>query len=147
MVEINFKQSYVINPYNNGFRFQELFNSVIYQEQLISSYILPQRTYSVPFEKIPVPIKKLKVFKSYISTDILEGALDLINFMKTKQKILFNNKHTRNPKKQSTRCRYCISCLRKYDCNNCINCLDKPRNGGCGLRKRGCSERVCMGKK
>ena len=38
---------------------------------------------------------------------------------------------------------YILSCehCMQQDCDRCVNCLDKPRNGGSGVRKRSCSFR------
>ena len=29
-----------------------------------------------------------------------------------------------------------------YDCGNCINCKDKPKFGGCGIRKQRCVNKI-----
>lgn len=45
-------------------------------------------------------------------------------------------------KRRLVRCGTCPAC-RTPDCDECKNCLDKPRNGGCNVRKKMCSKRVC----
>ena len=41
------------------------------------------------------------------------------------------------------RCGECAGCVRR-DCDRCINCLDRPSNGGPGLRKKACELRRCL---
>ena len=40
-------------------------------------------------------------------------------------------------------CGMCHSC-RSPDCGECEECLDKPGNGGLGLRHKRCVHRVCL---
>lgn len=43
---------------------------------------------------------------------------------------------------RAARCGACAGCVRT-DCANCSNCMDKPRNGGRGVKKQACAGRVC----
>eukprot|EP00118_Oscarella_pearsei_P015637 m.141986 g.141986 ORF g.141986 m.141986 type:complete len:1830 (+) comp38354_c0_seq6:56-5545(+) len=44
---------------------------------------------------------------------------------------------------RSTRCFNCEGCARLSDCGTCTNCLDKPRFGGCNIRRQCCVHRKC----
>lgn len=46
-------------------------------------------------------------------------------------------------RQRGSRCGECYPCLVE-DCNECKNCLDKPRNGGEGMRKQGCFQKKCI---
>ena len=45
---------------------------------------------------------------------------------------------------RKSRCMTCSNCV-VQDCGMCLSCIDKPRNGGPGVRKQGCLLRpICM---
>ena len=44
---------------------------------------------------------------------------------------------------RAQRCGECDDCL-AGDCGSCVSCLDKPKFGGRGCRKQGCSQRLCV---
>ena len=46
-------------------------------------------------------------------------------------------------RKRQNRCGQCPGCL-STDCNQCNICLDKPKNGGLGLKKQCCIKRKCI---
>ena len=46
----------------------------------------------------------------------------------------------RNKRTRISRCGTCFYCTLP-DCDKCQNCLDKPRNGGAGVRKKMCLKR------
>lgn len=46
-------------------------------------------------------------------------------------------------RKRQNRCGHCPGCL-NTDCNRCKFCLDKPKNGGPGLKKQCCIKRKCI---
>ena len=46
-------------------------------------------------------------------------------------------------RKRQRRCGQCPGCC-STDCNQCKFCLDKPKNGGLGLKKQCCIKRKCI---
>ena len=46
-------------------------------------------------------------------------------------------------RKRQRRCEQCPGCI-STDCNQCKFCLDKPKNGGPGIKKQCCIKRKCI---